>query len=327
MPPPIGDQGMFAGVAKIVNGAEQSVPSVLLGPRFEAANDVLDFEGDIFRSSFHPVLEFHRVAGEGDNAALQPSIARLDVGGSPSGMVKTGPDVLDDFCSKDAPAVGKPLSESDFVYFVNSIRIKIADRSVWLFREESNNMQFERVEVLVCPLDSKLGAVERVDGRGHGQEDIRSDERPGIHAGAGEPIEGPSQASFGNEDQKASTEADAGSESQESKALDDSLPLVTKKSDRDGEGPIAIGAPEKAFGISAAPSRPSEFPSRDRTRPKAAMRSQFLEAVAGKLAVAGELGDGVVSRCCRAPLSHFARFEPHGQMGARSRQADHQSSR
>jgi hypothetical protein len=224
------DQGVFTGVSDLVEGVERVIPSFVA---FESSKDRLDFRSQILASAPHAVFEIDGRIPERKGNISGIEVAAGGKMGGEGGMIETGPSVLDHFCSEDAPPEWKSFSEFDFVDFVSSIKVRLNEFSVWLFTEKNANLGFQCCQVFLCAREPAVSAVE-CGGviKFHGQKDLRSDERPGIYAGAGEPIEDSPQASFGNEDRKASTEADAGSESQESKALDDSLPLVTTKSDR-----------------------------------------------------------------------------------------------
>ena len=76
--------------------------------------------------------------------------ASCEQNGLPSGVVETRTKVLDDLRSQDSPLERKSLSQSDFVSFVDAIRVRLNDTGVWLFSEKARNLGLEVLEMFLC---------------------------------------------------------------------------------------------------------------------------------------------------------------------------------
>jgi hypothetical protein len=149
------DQRMFAQVAHVMEGVEKAIPAALVWLEFPKQR--LDFQQAVLGSSLDSVFKMFWLLAERENAVKQIGVPGFEESASPSGMIDTCPSVLNDLGGQDAPSEWKRLSQAEFVDFVNAIRVRLSDSSVWLFTGKTINLGFQVVEMFICPCNTELG--------------------------------------------------------------------------------------------------------------------------------------------------------------------------
>lgn len=148
------DERMFAHVAEIVQIVEVVIPSFVWRER---PKERLDFRWEILRTTPHAVFETSGGSSEREMDLLNVGVSRFEVSSRPGGMIQTRSEVFNDLSSEQSPAEWKPLSQLDFVNFVNAIRVEIDDFGVWLFSKVAVDLGVEVFEMFLCACDPDLG--------------------------------------------------------------------------------------------------------------------------------------------------------------------------
>jgi hypothetical protein len=174
------NQRVFTNVTEFVEGVERIIPSFVT---FERSKERLDFRWQILASTPHAIVEVGSAFPERECDA--PGIG-VTTGCQMSGkgsMVETGSNMLDHLCGEDAPPEWESFSELELVDFVDSVRVRISDLSVWLFTEKLVNLGYQIVQMFLCTREPAVGTIESGGViKSHGNQ-TRSDERPRISEG------------------------------------------------------------------------------------------------------------------------------------------------
>jgi hypothetical protein len=184
------EQLMFVGDVETVQTPDRMVPSVV---------------------RLQPLDEFYRICGRAvdslDRAGLKMAAVRTywergviswnaaavrDEGDREE--IQRGSQIVDAVPDDRSPFIRDCDIEPETVRFVTGNRFLVGDDAVRMQRLESTDGCIKVRQVFFGPVNLYADAVQ---GSRHDQ--VRSDERPGISAGARQPVESASEVSFGDE--------------------------------------------------------------------------------------------------------------------------------
>ena len=167
------NQRVFAQVTEFVEGVERPIPSFVT---IERSKKRLDFRRQVLASTPNALIEIGSGFAERKGSVSGIRVALSGQMSGEGGMIETGPHMLDDLGSEDAPPKWESLSELKFVDFVNAVRIRLANNGVWLFSEKLVNLRFEVIKMFLCAQESHLRAVENAEVTEFHSGQIRSNE-------------------------------------------------------------------------------------------------------------------------------------------------------
>jgi hypothetical protein len=137
------DEFVLTGITQLIEGVEKVVPSLVT---LEASKQRLDFRRRILTSTPHAVIEIGGSFPKREDSEVRELLSS----GDKSRVIKTCPEMFDDFGGEHAPLSREPLCKVNFVDGMNAVRIKLNQTGVWLFSEKLINLGFEVIEMFVC---------------------------------------------------------------------------------------------------------------------------------------------------------------------------------
>jgi len=153
------EKPMFRCVTEFIHGPKNVIPSAVWFERTKQRFDLIRERlacGAVYSA-------FEISAGFAKGEMNFPRIRRITQAGNRNGgKIKGGPQVFDCGDCVLCENGGKIFSESKFVEFVNSIRVRLSDKSVWCTLEKCLSPSLELGNIFLSPVDASSGITEMV---------------------------------------------------------------------------------------------------------------------------------------------------------------------
>ena len=140
-----------------VEANEKVVPSWI---RLERAKQRHDLRREVFASSAYGVLELGGVIRYGELNKIEPLMLKTDRD-SIGGLIQRGAKRFQRFVGNVSRPIGKLPPEFDLVRLANTIRVRLNHANVGLFFEKPLESGIECTDVVLCPAEPALRAIER----------------------------------------------------------------------------------------------------------------------------------------------------------------------